>query len=69
MPFLLKDNERSPFGLGWEYARRGKGEGDCPFLEGQEKEREVFLQGFGQFTPSPTADYGEAQGSEDPLGK
>ena len=56
--FWLKDEERSPFGLGWEYARREKTIDDNPFSKETElKQWRQFNLGFDQFLPSPTADY------------
>ena len=43
----LTDAERSPRGLGWEYARRKWGRERCP-LKGVEARRE-FAYGFDQY--------------------
>jgi hypothetical protein len=47
MAFWLKDAERSPFGLGWEYHRRGEEMGNCPFDD--LKSIRMFEKGFKQF--------------------
>lgn len=56
MAFWLRDTERSPFGLGWEYARRGRDLTDCPFPL-DTKESRQFSHGFAAFIPSKTAEY------------
>lgn len=43
---ILKDEERLPFGLGWEYARRGLELEDCPFNDSRSIK---FTEGFEQF--------------------
>ena len=56
MAFWLKDNERSVFGLGWEYKRREKSLEDNPFVEGT-KEYSKFIEGYNAFTPSKKSLY------------
>lgn len=56
MAFWLRDTERSPFGLGWEYARRGLDDLDCPFPL-DSKESRQFSHGFASFKTSKTAEY------------
>lgn len=48
MAFYLTDEERCPFGLGWEYKRRGRPLDDCPFKPGTRRYEE-FVEGFQQF--------------------
>jgi hypothetical protein len=50
--FVLKDRERSAFGLGWEYARRGKLIDDCP-LEPNSLHAQQFRDGFLAFRNDP----------------
>ena len=42
------DSKRTPFGLGWEYKRRGLSITECPFITGS-KEAIAFEEGFKVF--------------------
>ncbi len=43
----LKDEDRSAYGLGWEYRRRGLPADDCPFKD--EKRINEFMAGYRVF--------------------
>lgn len=44
---MVKDEERTPFGLGWEFRRRGLKPKNCPFKD-QESVRK-FNEGYQKF--------------------
>jgi len=46
----IPDKDRTPLGLGWEYARRGWCRSKCPFAD--EKRRREFYQGWDDFVCS-----------------
>jgi len=50
--FWLEDSERSAFGLGWEYRRRGWLADDQPFEDGSRQARQ-FLEGWFHCTQVP----------------
>jgi hypothetical protein len=47
---FLKDEGRSPLGLGWEYRRRGWGKGECPFVQPWQVDQ--FCLGYENFVCS-----------------
>jgi hypothetical protein len=52
---ILKDEQRSYFGLGWEYARQGKPIKDFLIKTGYAFEQ--FCEGFNSYRKSEKADY------------
>lgn len=54
---MLKDNERSYFGVGWEYCRQGKKKEENPFSAVDHPYAyEQFKEGFIAYIPSKTYD-------------
>ena len=49
---MIADEDRTPFDLGWEYARRGWGAERCNFRGDKLRE---FLEGMRKFTCSDPA--------------
>lgn len=49
---VIPDSERSAFGLGWEYRRRGLDQGRCPLLGAVL--RKAFSDGHNAFVSSGT---------------
>lgn len=52
---MLKDEQRSYFGLGWEYARQSKPIKDFPIKVGYAFEQ--FCDGFNSYRKSEKANY------------
>lgn len=53
---MLKDEQRSYFGLGWEYARKGEKRSKNPFPK-YSYAFDQFFDGYNSFRKSETSDY------------
>ena len=56
---MLKEKQRSYYGLGWEYARHGKKLGDNPFSDKDRYCFEQFAEGFNSYRKREKADYSD----------